>query len=108
MYFTVIILNATEGASFSYDLVFHPSPIWFQGYKEIISTGSLTNLGFKELLNSIPKSNIEKKDGLDLHSNFQPQKLIKIVCHDGGHGSQIDLNILCDEIKDCGFEATVL
>lgn len=108
MYFSVIFLNAPEGPAFSYELVFHPTPTWFQGHKEIISVGNLSNLGFKDLLNSIPKANIANENGIEIHSSFQPQKLVKIICHDGGHGSQTDLKNLCNEIKDCGFEAKVL
>lgn len=107
MYFSVIILNAPEGPALTYDLVFHPTPTWFLGHKMIFSSGKLNSLGFEDLLNLISKDNIEIEDGYEINSKFYPQKLIKIVSHQGGHGSELDLNNLTDEIKEIGFEVLV-
>jgi hypothetical protein len=106
MYFTIIFLNAPEGPSYSYDLVFHPTPTWFQGHKMILSLSEINN-AFKELLKTIPEEYVEISDGHKVHSNFAPQGIVKIVCHTGGHASDLDLENLTNEIKECGFEALV-
>lgn len=108
MYFTIIFLNAPEGPSYSYDLVFHPTPTWFQGHKLILSLGEINKYGFKELLKTIPEEYVEISDGHEVHSKFTPQGIVKIVCHTGGHGSDLDLENLTNEIKACGFDITVL
>ena len=107
MYFSVIILNAPEGPSLTYDLVFHPTPCWFQGHKMIFSSVTLNSLGFGDLLNLISKDTIEIEDGYEINSKFHPQKYVKIICHKGGHGSEVDLNNLINEIKEIGFEVLV-
>jgi hypothetical protein len=108
MYFSVIILNAPEGPSLTFDLVFHPSPCWFQGQKLIYSSGKLDSFNFEYLIKSIPKKEVHIIDGIEITYDFEPQKTIKIVCHEGGHGTELELNSLIEEIKDHGFEVTIL
>lgn len=108
MYFTVIILNAPEGPSLTYDLVFHPTPTWLQGHKLIYSVGDLNPMGFKNLLNIISQDYIERLDGHKIVSKFNSQKKVKIICHEGGHGSEVDLDNLTKEIKDEGFDFIII
>ena len=108
MYFSVIILNAPEGPTLTYDLVFHPTPCWFQGNKLIYSSTELDCLGFEDLLKSIPSIEVYTIEGQEIVCRFEPQKTIKIVCHEGGHGTKLELNSLIEEIKNHGFEVTIL
>ena len=109
MYYTIIIMNAAEGPTLSYDLVFHPNPIWFQGHDKIGIPQDETNLEnkwFSYLLSKINKDHVQKDTlGQKIHSSFSPQKSIKIICHDGGHGSDVELQMLMDNIKEEGYQA---
>jgi hypothetical protein len=108
MYFSVIILNGAEGPSLTYDLAFHPTPCWYQGNKLIFSSGEMDSMGFENLLKSIQNQEVYTIKGQEIFYRFQPQKTIKIILHDGGHGSELDLNKLIDEIKEKGFEVIML
>lgn len=108
MYYSVIILNAPEGPSLTYDLVFHPSPSWFQGNKLIFSSKKLNSLGFGFLLKSIPSIEVHTIEGQEIVYRFEPQKTVKIICHEGGHGTELELNKLVLEIKEQGFEVITL
>jgi hypothetical protein len=112
MYYTVIIMNAPEGPTLSYDLVFHPNPIWFQGHIKIgipPDNIKMENKCFSYLLTQIDKSHVQKDIlGQDIHSTFTPQKIIKIVCHDGGHGSNLELQNLINNIEEEGYKAIVM
>jgi hypothetical protein len=108
MYFSVIFLNAPEGPSFTYDLVFHPNPCWYQGNKLIYSSSILDSLGFEDLLKSIPSIELHTIEGQEIIYRFEPQKTVKILCHEGGHGTELDLNRLVEEIKKQGFEVATL
>ena len=104
-------MNATEGPTLSYDLVFHPNPIWFQGHNEVgIPQNEINgnNKWFSYLLSEINKDHIQKDtSGQKVHSSFSPQKIVKIVCHDGGHGTELELQILMDNIKEEGYQAII-
>jgi hypothetical protein len=108
MYISVIILNGLEGPALTYDLVFHPTPCWYQGNKLIFSSGEIDSIGFKNLLKSIPNEEVHIIKGQEILYSFEPQKTIKIVCHEGGHGTELELNNLIEEIKEHGFEVTIL
>ncbi len=108
MYFSVIILNSPEGPSLTFDLVFHPNPCWFQGQKMIFSSEKLNSLSFEDLLKLIPSQEVDSINGQEIVSRFEPQKTIKIVCHEGGHGTEYELNKLSEEIKEQGFEVITL
>jgi len=108
MYFSVIFLNAPEGPSLTYDLVFHPTPCWFQGNKLIYSSTELDCLGFGTLLKLIPSIEVYTIEGQEIVCRFEPQKTIKIICHEGGHGTKLELNKLFEEIKQQGFEVIML
>ena len=105
-------MNAAEGPTLSYDLVFHPNPIWFQGHEEVgIPQNEIDgdNNWFSYLLSKINKNHVQKDiSGQKIHSSFNPQHIIKIVCHDGGHGSEIELQTLLENIKEEGYQAIVL
>ena len=104
-------MNAPEGPTLSYDLVFHPNPIWFQGHDEVgIPQNEINgnNKWFSFLLSKINKDHIQKDtSGQKVHSSFSPQKIVKIVCHDGGHGTELELQILMDNIKEEGYQAII-
>jgi len=112
MYYSIIIMNAIEGPTLSYDLVFHPNPMWFQGHDEIgipENDINFSNKWFSYLLSKINKDYVTKDTlGQNIHSSFTPQKSIKIVCHDGGHGTDIELQKLIVNIKEEGYKVIVL
>ena len=112
MYFTIIIMNAVEGPTLSYDLVFHPNPIWFQGHEEVgIPQNEINgdNKWFSYLLSKINKDHVQKDIlGQKIHSSFNPQHNIKIVCHDGGHGTDLELRNLVNNIQEEGYNVVVL
>jgi hypothetical protein len=105
-------MNAPEGPTLSYDLVFHPNPIWFQGHEEIgIPHNEMKgdDKWFSYLLSKINKDHIKKDiSGQKIHYSFSPQHTIKIVSHDGGHGSEIELQKLLENIKEEGYQAIIL
>ena len=113
MYFTIIFLNGPEGPSLSYDLLFHPCPVWYQGNTEIgvpNINSPVNSLGFfRFLINQIkPEEIITLKDGMKLHTRFTPQPIVKVITHDGGHGSENDLAILLEDITNEGFQPILL
>jgi hypothetical protein len=101
MYFTLLFDRQPEGPVLSYDLVFHPCPVWIQGDEHIGVPNpkdpwyAMGHLGY--LLNEADF----KVD--DLNS---PR--VGIVCHEGGHGREEDLNLLLADLKSEGFEPQIL
>ncbi len=106
MYFTLIFKNQeNEGSTLCYDLCFHPCAVWF-------------NNG-KELLVPDPKIPNYQKDFLHMlitHesiSAFSPSNIkfadcVIVVCHPEGHGTVKDLETLKADIKEEGFQFTVI
>ena len=108
MYFTLIFVDGQEGPSRTYDLVFHPCPVWMKG-EEVISIPDNTNpkyqLGHLDSL-----FNTKKGDDEDYYN--EPAKITRfglhettvLVCvHSGGHGGSQDLDLLCEDLSNHDF-----
>ena len=96
MYFTVIFVDNNEGPSLSYDLAFHPAPIWFQGVNEI----GIPDSGPHYQMGSI-KFLIDK-----LGSGFNKSKFncVKVISHENGIGSVKDYQNLIQDLINEGFK----
>ena len=109
MYFTLLFESA-HGPTVIYELVFHPSPVWFKGG----SDGNLDEAvcipphrgpryvmgDFRCLLDNI---GIEGNN-----SGIEGNRNVGIVCHDSGHGNEEDLNLLMSEMKSEGFSPQLM
>ena len=110
MYFTLFFdrtkNGSDDGPSDSVDLVFQPCPVWI---------GS--NFWENKEINIVPRSDKPEYElgnfrillenlGLDVESFGSP--LVRIVIHNGGHGSQKDLDTLIKDLILEKFEPQVL
>ena len=101
MYFTLLFDKNPEGPTLSYELVFHPCPVWLQSGEKIGVPNrenpwyEIGHLGY--LLN---KADFKIED---LNSSR-----VGIVCHENGLGREEDLNLLISDLKSQGFEPRVL
>jgi len=99
MYFTLVFSEIRgQGPSFTYDLVFHPCPVWMKGGEQVIvpngdSPKYLT--GHLGILFETEK-NIE---------NIDEKTEVVLVVHTKGesHGTEQDLEVLIEDIKNQGF-----
>lgn len=81
-----------EGLTLSYNLVFHPCPVWFQSSEKI---------GVPNRKN--PSYNIRHLEYLLKKVNFNFEDLnsprVEIVCHENGLGRAEDLDLLISDLK---------
>lgn len=101
MYFT-LLFDSEHGPTEIYELVFHPSPIWFKGGQTSFDQpicipshrGPAYQTGdFRLLLESCMIKN---------------DREVKVICHKEGHGTQKDLETLVSEIELEGFKPIVV
>ena len=98
MYFTLMFADWNEGPSRTYDLVFHPCPVWMKG-NEIILTPNKENPRYEK---GSLKMLIEKEKIGD--SRFLTHR-ITVVIHYNGNGEDGDLERLVEDIENEGMEA---
>lgn len=101
MYFTIIFEDNKEGPSLSFDLAFHPCPVWYQGNDQI-GIPNQKNPGYE--LGSV--SYLIKI--LEGDFNMTKYKNVKIVTHQNGHGTKNDKELLVEDLKNEGFTAICL
>ena len=101
MYFT-LLFEKEEGPTEIYELVFHPCPVWFKG-------GS-TGLDEAVCIPSHRGPHYVMGDFRCLLDNteIERNRKVGIVCHDSGHGSEEDLNLLMSEMKSEGFSPQLM
>ena len=102
MYFTLLFESA-GGPTEIYELVFHPSPVWFKG-------GSTGLLDEAVCIPSHRGPRYVMGDFRCLLDNtgIEGNRNVGIVCHDSGHGNEEDLNLLMCEIKSEGFSPQLM
>ena len=102
MYFTLLFESA-HGPTVIYELVFHPSPVWFKG-------GSTGQLDEAVCIPSHRGPHYVMGDFRCLLDNaeIERNRKVGIVCHDSGHGSEEDLNLLMSEMKSEGFSPQLM
>ena len=93
MYFTLMFADAAEGPSRTYDLVFHPCPVWMRG-KEILvipdNSSPHYNLGHLRFL----------IDHEDLGSIQFLSRTVTVSVHYNGHGRDEDLDTLLEDLRN--------
>jgi len=100
MYFTLIFEDGTEGPSRTYDLVFHPCPVWMKG-KGIICTPNPSYPGYQ--LGHL-KSLFEKKNEPERLFDLGLVGTTVLVCvHPRGNGTDEDLDLLCEDLINHDF-----
>ena len=101
MYFT-LLFEKEEGPTEIYELVFHPCPVWFKG-------GS-TGLDEAVCIPSHRGPHYVMGDFRCLLDNtgIERNRKVGIVCHDSGHGTEEDLNLLMSEMKSEGFSPQLM
>lgn len=113
MYFTLIFEDGTEGPSRTYDLVFHPCPVWMKG-GEIISTPDPSNPRYQlGHLESLEEQIIAHSRNHDSEVTFQFEEkneqerlfdlgltgtTVLVCVHPSGHGVDEDLDLLCEDL----------
>ena len=118
MYFT-LLFETDHGPTEIYELCFHPCPIWFRG-------GGVTDGKGRENEVCIPPhrgphyvmgdfrfllENVEIKaemynqtwDNVEREKTPTFPRKVGIICHESGHGTEEDLNLLMAEMKSEGF-----
>ena len=101
MYFTLIFEDNKEGPSLSFDLVFHPCPVWYQGNDQIgipEPRSPYYELGSVKFLLNILDEEFDKK-----RCNS-----VKIFTHKNGHGTEKDLETLVKDLTTEGFNVKLL
>ena len=93
MYFTLMFVDDAEGPSRTYDLVFHPCPVWMSG-KEIIGVPDNTsphyNLGYLGYLMSLE----------DFGSIQFLSRNVTVSVHYNGQGKEEDLDALLEDLRN--------
>ena len=117
MYFT-LLFESPEGPTEIYELVFHPCPIWFRGgagvgrerKNEVCippHRGPHYVMGdFRFLLKNVEiKAELHNQTWNDVEREKTPTfpRKVGIICHESGHGTEEDLNLLMAEMKSEGF-----
>lgn len=98
MYFTLMFADLGEGPSRTYDLVFHPCPVWMRGKEEILVPNSRSphyELGSLKML-------IDKEKIAD--SKILTDR-VTVSIHYNGHGEDGDLETLIQDIENEGWTA---
>ena len=97
MYFTLMFADWNEGPSRTYDLVFHPCPVWMKGNETILIPNKENPRYEKGSLKML----IEKEKIGD--SRFLTNR-ITVVIHYNGNGEDGDLERLVEDIEKEGME----
>ena len=106
MFFTLIFPGDRHGPKATYNLVFHPLPIWMKDGNEIINPGKDSEgkvLGGVEYKLGYLQGLIDKEE---LSPNPNPN--VAICVHPGGHGTEKDLESLLEDLANSSFEPTVV
>ena len=104
MYFTLLFDKNPEGPSIAYELVYHPCPMWVyparsgsEDYQKPIVVPNQAHPYYQEghlkKLLECESLNVD-----ELHS-----PIVQIICHQDGHGTDDDLDLLLTDLKDEGF-----
>jgi hypothetical protein len=100
MYFTLLFGQNPEGPALTYDLVFHPCPVWRKGETEIVVPDrNSPHYASGHLRTLLEKENLEPGN---MHSPH-----VTVVCHADGQGTEEDLNLLKSDLKSEGFAPNV-
>ena len=101
MYFTLMFVTPGEGPARTYDLVFHPCPVWMKGDKEIIipnRDNPRYELGSLDML--VKRENIEDSKALSPN--------VFVFVHYDGIGHDGDLGKLLEDLENDGWNPIVL
>ena len=97
MYFTLMFADAAEGPSRTYDLVFHPCPIWMRGEKALVTPDPSSphyNLGHLRFLIDLE----------DLGSTKFLSSAVTVSVHYNGHGTDEDLETLLEDLRNENYD----
>jgi hypothetical protein len=94
-----LTFSSDESTNLSYGLVFIPCPVWIQGKREII------NLNPERP--DYQKGGLHKLLDLEPILSRQDEKHCVLTVHQEGHGSESDLNMLLEDLKQEGYTVTV-
>jgi hypothetical protein len=96
MHFTLIFNRRPEGAALTYDLVFHPCPVWRKGETEVAAPDrSSPHYAIGHLGVLLEKENFKAEN---MHSPS-----VMVICHATGQGTAQDLNLLRADLKSESF-----
>ena len=97
MYFTLMFADAAEGPSRTYDLVFHPCPIWMRGEKALVTPDPSSphyNLGHLRFLIDLE----------DLGSIKFLSSAVTVSVHYNGNGTDEDLETLLEDLRNENYD----
>ncbi len=100
MHFTLIFDHRSEGPALTYDLAFHPCPVWCKGETEVVvpdRSSSHYAIGHLGIL--LEKENFKAEN---MHS---PN--VMVICHATGQGTAKDLNLLRADLKSEDFAPNI-
>ncbi len=101
VYFTLVFATPGEGPARTYDLVFHPCPVWMRGDKEINIPNS-DNPRYE--LGSLDK--LVKRENIEDSKSLSPN--VFVFVHWAGHGHDGDLGKLLQDLENEGWNPIVL
>ena len=104
MYFTLLFDKHPEGPSLAYELVYHPCPTWVYPDKFGSNNGLnpivVPNPAYPYYQKGHLKSLLEC-ESLNVDELYSSR--VYLVCHQDGHGTENDLNLLVEDLKSEGF-----
>ena len=104
MYFTLLFDKEPEGPSLVYELVYHPCPIWVHparsGSEDYQKPIVVPNQAYPYYQEGHLKKLLEC-ESLNVDELHSP--IVQIICHQDGHGTDDDLDLLLKDLKDEGF-----
>ena len=97
MHFTLFFEESNADVSTIYQMVYTPCVTWYKNGSELFVASHRGQY-------------FEKGDFLDLINleNIEGPRQVAIIVHQGGHGTESDLNALIDEIKGFGLKWKIL
>ena len=108
MYFTLVFEKDNFAAEI-YELVYHPSPIWLNRQKYSDQTiGEMevninTQRGITSLFEPLMKTMEIDPNFSSLYISADRKRKATLICHETGYGTEQDLKLLKNEIRDAGL-----
>ena len=107
MYFTLLFQNQPEGPALTYNLVFHPGPVWM---KSILDDSTYEE---KQIVVPNPSTPVYEKGHLKIL--FEKEKIDKeklstkvaVVCYEEGHGTEEDRKTILEDLESEGFDVEI-
>lgn len=100
------MFETVDGPSEIYELCFHPAVVWFKDDEPFFQPHKRPSFNRGDFISLVDKVGIDLEIRNVNGQNPRPRTAV-VVCHNSGHGTENDLNLLVEEINSCGFAPRV-